>query len=306
MKTNAAAAVWGGLVADSLALGAHWIYDTGQIDSQIGKVDRLMDPPPNSFHPTKKKGEFTHYGDQTMVLLQSLAESGEFRLEAFADAWRAHFAGYNGYFDHATKETLNHFDAGKPAREAGSRSTDLSGAARIAPLICCHADDLSALVTAARSQAAMTHNAPDVVDAAEFFARTLVAVMAGRTPLEALNAVRREHFDRPPFTAWLDAGLSSAGESTRSAIRRFGQMCDVAAGFPGVVHLIASYEDRFEDALVANVMAGGDSAARGLLAGTVLGAAAGMDGIPGRWREALVDRHRIQDLLDRLAERAET
>ncbi len=310
MTSNAAAAVWGALVADSLALGAHWVYDTGQIDSQIGKVDRLMDPPPNSFHPTKKKGEFTHYGDQVMVLLASLADSGDFRLDAFADAWRAHFAAYDGYFDHATKETLNHFDAGKPAGEAGSRSTDLSGAARIAPLVCRYADDPSGLVAAARSQTAMTHNTPDVIDAAEFFARTLVAVVAGHPPLEALTAVRREYFDRPPFSAWVQAGLDSAGASTRSAIRGFGQMCDVGAGFPGVVHLIAAHENRFEDALIANVMAGGDSAARGLLAGAILGAAVGMDGIPGHWREALVSRNRIQGLLDQItgpaSRRAET
>ncbi len=300
MTSNAVAAVWGALVADSLALGAHWIYDTGQIDSQIGKVDRLMDPPPNSFHPTKKKGEFTHYGDQVMVLLSSVAESDGFRLEAFADAWRAHFAAYDGYFDHATKETLKNFEAGNPPHEAGSGSSDLSAAARIAPLACRYADDPQALVAAVRAQAAMTHNAPDVVDAAEFFARTLAAVLAGRSPLEALNAVRREHFDRPPFDAWVAAGLNSVGESTRSAIQRFGQMCDVGAGFPGVVHLMASYDGRFEDVLVANVMAGGDSAARGLLAGTILGAAAGMDGIPERWRAALVQRERIQNLIDRL------
>ena len=176
----------------------------------------------------------------------------------------------------------------------------MSAAARIAPLACRYADDPQALVAAVRAQAAMTHNAPDVVDAAEFFARTLVAVLAGRSPLEALNAVRREHFDRPPFDAWVAAGLNSVGESTRSAIQRFGQMCDVGAGFPGVVHLMASYDGRFEDVLVANVMAGGDSAARGLLAGTILGAAAGMDGIPERWRAALVQRERIQNLIDRL------
>ncbi len=301
MRSNADAAMWGALVADSLALGAHWIYDTGQIDDQIGRVDRLKDPPPNSFHPTKKKGEFTHYGDQVMVLLTSLAESGGFNLEAFARAWRAFFSAYDGYFDHATKETLKNFEAGRLPLEAGSGSTDLSAAARIAPLACCYADDPQAFVAAARAQTAMTHNVPDGVDAAEFFARTLVAVLAGQPPGEALNAVRREHFDRPPFNAWVEAGLDSAGEATRSAIQRFGQQCNIGAGFPGTVHLIAAYEDRFEDALVANVMAGGDSAARGLLAGTILGARAGIDGIPGHWREALALREHIQTLLDRLA-----
>ncbi len=301
MHANAAAAVWGALVADALALGAHWIYDTAQIDSQIGRVDHLMPPPPNSFHKTKQKGEFTHYGDQVMVLLTSLADSRAFDLAQFSTAWQTLFTEYDGYFDHATKDTLRNFKAGKRPHEAGSASTDLSGAARIAPLACLYAGDPQPLVDAARSQAAMTHNAPEVVDSAEFFARTLGYVLDGRPPLEALKAVQRDYFDRPPFDGWVDAGLHSVAESTRSVIQRFGQMCDVGAGFPGVVHLIASYTEGVEDILVANVMAGGDSAARGLLAGTILGAAAGLDGIPAHWREALVQRRRIQELLDHLA-----
>ncbi len=301
MTPNAAAAVWGALTADALALGAHWIYDTAQIDAQIGRVDGLMAPPANSFHKTKQKGEFTHYGDQVMVLLASLAESGGFRLEAFANQWQTFFSDYDGYFDHATKDTLKGFKSGKSAHDAGSDSTDLSGAARIAPLVCCYADDLQELVAVARAQTAMTHNAPDVVDSAEFFARTLGHVLAGQPPVEALQTVGRRHFDRPPFAGWLAQGLGSATESTRAAIRRFGQMCDVGAGFPGIVHLIAAYPDSYEDALVANVLAGGDSAARGLVAGTILGASAGLDGIPAGWREGLVHRERIRNLLDRLA-----
>lgn len=301
MTPDPSGAVWGALTADALSLGAHWIYDTAQIDTQIGRVDGLLAPPPNSFHKNKKAGEFTHYGDQVMVLLAALAGSGRFALDEWAAEWQAFFADYNGYFDHATTETLKNFKAGKSPREAGSGSTDLSGAARIAPLACLYAKDTQALVAAARAQTAVTHSAPDVVDSAEFFARTLGYVLEGLPPLEALKTVRREDFNRSPFNDWVDQGIDSANGTTRSAIRRFGQMCDVGAGFPGVVHLIASYADNFEGVMIANVMAGGDSAARGLLAGTILGAAVGRDGIPERWREALVQRDRIQKLLDRLA-----
>jgi ADP-ribosylglycohydrolase len=300
MKPNVAAAVWGALTADALALGAHWIYDTAQIDSQIGQVDRLLAPPPNSFHKTKQAGEFTHYGDQTLVLLESLANAGGFRLEAFATQWQTLFADYSGYFDHATKDTLKNFKAGKSPRESGSDSTDLSGAARIAPLAVLYASDAQAMVAAARDQTAMTHNTADVVDSAELFARTLGRVLDGQPPLEALQSVQRSHFARAPFDRWVTQGLESASEPTRSAIRRLGQMCDVGAGFPGVVHLIAAYENNFEAALIANVMAGGDSAARGLLAGTILGAGVGLAGIPAHWRDALVYKGRIQTLIERL------
>jgi ADP-ribosylglycohydrolase len=301
MHTNAAASVWGALTADALALGAHWIYDTAQIDAQIGRVDRLPDPPPNSFHTTKRAGEFTHYGDQVMVLLESLAACGAFQLEAFANDWQALFSDYAGYFDHATKNTLTNFQGGQSPRDAGSDSTELSGAARIAPLACVYDGDPEALVNAARAQTAMTHNTADVVDSAELFARALAMILEGERPLEALQTVQRAHFDRPPFDRWMAAGIASAAESTRSVIRRFGQMCDVSAGFPGVIHLVAAHPDDFHGALVANVMAGGDSAARGLLAGSLLGAGSGLDGIPVEWRKDLKRSGRIQALLDRLA-----
>ncbi len=300
MHTKAAAAVWGALTADALALGAHWIYDTAQIDSDIGRVDRLMAPPPNSFHATKNAGEFTHYGDQTLVLLASLAKSGEFRPETYASDWQALFADYRGYFDHATKDTLKNMEADRAPLDAGSGSTDLSGAARIAPLACLYANAPQALVDAARAQTALTHNSPDVVDSADLFARTLAYVLAGRPPLEALQAVQREHFDRPPFDRWMEDGLASAATPTRSAIKAFGQMCDVGAGFPGVVHLIAAYPNNYEEALIENVMAGGDSAARGMLAGTIIGAGVGLEGIPARWRDALASKMRIQELLDQI------
>jgi ADP-ribosylglycohydrolase len=50
--------------------------------------------------------------------------------------------------------------------------------------------------------------------------------------------------------------------------------------FPGAVHLIVKYQDNPRQGLIENVMAGGDSAARGLIAGMVFGAYAGMDAIP--------------------------
>lgn len=301
MKSNAAAAVWGALIADALALGAHWIYDTAQIDDEIGRVDRLKAPPPNSFHKSKQAGEFTHYGDQTLVLLESLATTGEFVLEAFAAHWQMLFTDYQGYVDRATKDTLKNFEAERPPSESGSPSTDLSAAGRIAPLVYLYADDLPQLVSAARDQTAMTHNTADVVDSAEFFARALALVLDGQPPLEALKAVQSAYFARPPFDRWVAEGIQSAHEPTRAVIRRFGQMCDVSAGFPGVVHLIAAYEHDLEEALIENVMAGGDSAARGLLVGAMLGAAAGLEGIPGRWRKALVSKARIHQALDQLA-----
>ena len=45
MTTQATAMVLASFAADSLALGAHWIYDTGEIDRRFGRVEGLLKPP---------------------------------------------------------------------------------------------------------------------------------------------------------------------------------------------------------------------------------------------------------------------
>jgi ADP-ribosylglycohydrolase len=77
-------------------------------------------------------------------------------------------------------------------------------------------------------------------------------------------------------------------------------MCAVAAAFPATVHFIAKFEDRLEEGLIENVLAGSDSAGRGLLAGLVLGAHGGQAALPERWRQALNARPEIERMLARL------
>ena len=107
-------------------------------------------------------------------------------------------------------------------------------------------------------------------------------------------------FDRPPFDRWVAEGLRSRALDTRDAIGQFGQACEVTAGFPGVVHLIAKYQDNPREGLIENVMAGGDSAARGLIAGMVFGAFSGMDAIAKEWVSDLNRAGEIEGYLDAL------
>ena len=132
MGENARAMVMASFLSDSLALGAHWIYDTNKIITQFGKIDGLLKPPPDSYHPNKEKGELTHYGDQTLVLLESIVAKSDFYLNDFFNRWLDLFDGYDGYFDQATRITLSNYQSGKSAEDTGSPSDDLGGAARIA------------------------------------------------------------------------------------------------------------------------------------------------------------------------------
>jgi ADP-ribosylglycohydrolase len=301
MQDQKRALVLASLVADSLALGVHWIYNTARIRKEFGRVEQLLKPLPNSYHSSKDRGEFTHYGDQAVILLESIAARGAFDLDDFSRRWRELFSHYKGYFDQATQATLQNFDRGKTPQDAGSSSSELAGACRISSLVCRYAQDLDALVSAARDQTRMTHNHPIVVDGAEFFARLCAKILQGDSPVPAIRDVTAEKFKDTPLSEWVGRGLESKEEDTVAAIGRFGQSCHVDEAFSGVVHLIAKYEKDLKEALVQCVMAGGDSAGRGMMVGMVLGAHLGSKSLPEEWVSGLKRGKEILALIEKIS-----
>lgn len=300
MKTTAQAMVLASFAADALALGAHWIYDVSQIDAKFGRLTDFQKPTPPTYHSTKARGDQTHYGDQALVLLRSVAACGGFDEEHFGPSWREFFRSYNGYFDGATRQTLKNMEAGLAGAPAASTSDDLAGAGRIAAIAYRYREEPDRAAENARRQTALTHNSPLVLAAAEFFSRLACRVLHGTRPIQAMQLAAAENAMAGPIAEWVRAGLASRSEETRSAIRRFGQMCAISAAFPAAIHLIAAYEDRLEEGLIQNVMAGGDSAGRGLLVGLVLGAWGGRAAIPDRWLSGLSAADEINALLDRI------
>jgi ADP-ribosylglycohydrolase len=93
-------------------------------------------------------------------------------------------------------------------------------------------------------------------------------------------------------------GKESIHLDTRGVIEEFGQHCETEAAFPAVIHLVCKYEGNLKEALVENVMAGGDSAARGITVGMILGAHGGMDAIPEVWLTEMKAFQKIDRLLE--------
>jgi ADP-ribosylglycohydrolase len=300
MENRVFTMVMASFAADSLALGAHWVYDTQAIETHLGRVDTLLKPQPNSYHSTKDRGDFTHYGDQMFVLLESLAAQKGFSLEDFSDRWKTLFNNYSGYVDGATKGTLAAYASGKGPQDAGSPSDDLAGAARVAPLVYCYADHLENLLSSARAQTKMTHTNAQTVDSAAFFAEVTFRVLGGLAPIKAIKQTADENFADSELSGWVNAGLETAGDDSVQSIIRFGQTCHTPEAFPGVIHLIAKYESDLKEALIQSVMAGGDSAARGMMVGMVLGAHPGAGPLPEEWVSALNKEQQITQLLQKL------
>lgn len=299
MRERAEAMVLASFAADSHALGAHWMYDMEEISSRYGRVERLLPPAPESFHNGRTKGDLTHYGDQTLVLLRHLAQHDGFEVAVFAAEWREFMTSYDGYLDGATRETLANLKAGHPITAAASQSSELSAAARIAPLAYLYRDECDRLVVDSAAQAALTHGSPIVSATAAYLSRVCWIVLNGKTPQSALRATA-ETTNAPEITELIRSGLDSTQLDTREAARVFGQGGDAKCALPLAIHLIAKYEGSLEQALVENVATGGDSAARGMIVGMILGAFHGRDAIPDDWISELRAYREISALLEDL------
>ncbi len=172
---RAKAMVYGSFIGDSLALGVHWIYNVKAIEKRVGRVEDLIAPVVNTFHPKRGAGEFTHYGDQMLLLLEFCAGEAEgggpegdgssaapFDRSAFLRRWAAYMESYDGYMDHASKDTLAGYgkirsEGREPeGDEAASQMDDLAGASRTAPVLYYRLSDPEGAVEAARAQASDT------------------------------------------------------------------------------------------------------------------------------------------------------
>ncbi len=290
-------AVMASFVADALALGVHWVYDIALIKNKYGRLEQMVAPELAPYHSSKEKGQFTHYGDQALVLLESLAQNNGFDPGHFSRAWQALFENYTGYVDSATKETLHNLQIDPEMRPSGSLSFDLGGAARIAPLALYYAKDIDGFVSSALAQTAMTHNQSVVTDTARFFSFVAVMVLDGEKPSKALEKSLDKIPDAPQVKQLITKALDTGREDTAKVTARFGQMCAVEAALPSCIHLIVKYEQDLKQALIENIMAGGDSSARGMLAGFVIGAYQGLGQIPQSWLDDMQAFEKINNLM---------
>lgn len=277
--------LFGSFIGDAISLGVHWIYDADKIQKLHGRIADYVDPSDNRYHAKRKRGDLSHYGDQALALMRSLEGGAGFSLPAFAERWQAMWPHYSGYVDGATKDTLNNLESGQPLDSVGSKSNDLAGAGRIAPLLVALSesseDDLAA---AARAQTAFTHNDPGVVEAAEFFARLTRRVLEGDAVEEIIEKLAATgDFPNLGLEDALDAVRKGLFFPASEALPAFGLTCHLPDALPATIFLLIKHGDDLETALIENAMAGGDSAARGLLLGLVLGAAHGFSAIPARW-----------------------
>ncbi len=283
--------LFGSFVGDAFALNVHWVYDTDKLAIEASSQTDYAEPSKSLFHSHKHKGDFTHYGDQSLLLLKSISANKGFDLEIFKTNWLSFMKNYEGYQDHATKESLALLDN---RSNTGSSSDELGGFSRCFPLIYYHFDDpkLHQLVEA---QTRMTHDDESLIRMSHFITDLILELIIGKSLETAIQLTLEKH---PEFDELFKRIQANLGQDTVSFVKDIGQSCTSEYAFPAALYLSIKYQNNFLEALRYNNLCGGDSASRGMLIGALLGLLNGYHEIP----PYLVEHLNARDTLESFSE----
>lgn len=141
----------------------------------------------------------------------------------------------------------------------------------------------------------LTHESAMLGRVAAVYAELLFEVASGRDLREAVKAAGQK--------VGVDVEKALRYQYTDEEVvqRVYGPQCYISESFPCVLYLAyrhAGSPSPFEDAVLANVNAGGENCHRGAALGALMGAAVGASGVPPRFIEGLGARDEIKKEID--------
>lgn len=141
-RNRAKACILGALVADAATMGLHWLYSQKRILEVAPQAPEFRAPEEGDYagdvgyfaHSGKTPGDFSHYGEQMLAMLESLQKTGgSYSKASYQEAFRERF-GYGGtfvgYIDRPTRQTLDRIYADENAALNAVNAIPFEGAAR--------------------------------------------------------------------------------------------------------------------------------------------------------------------------------
>ena len=284
----------GALVSDAACLGLHWLYDADRI-AKIAEANggRVAFTPvdPVHFdgvagyfaHAARSNGMLTQYGEVLWLAMRSLISTGGFDVQAYSEAFVAHFGpggSYQGYIDRPTRGALENIAA---ELAPSGIDDDQNPAVATLPAIFARYHGTSELA-AQRVAAMQVTNVNDVAEAySAAFAHLMGLVLDGTQLQEALS----ETVAAAPETirSELSDALKTDQEDSVIYAGQVGRACHLPTAGPVAFHVL-KHSDTYTEAVERNISAGGDSAGRSLVIGAVMGAVHGIatpTGVPLEW-----------------------
>ena len=334
-------AFYGAIVGDALCLGSHYEYDAQKIYTAYGDkpIEKFMSPGEmmggsthgigwgeRNYHPGKKAGGTTDYGDYNILVLEHLAQIANppraFEVSAILPHWMNRFENnWGSWICTMTKETYAQVKEGRPVASIGG----ISNAMAIRHLAGHAYYESEEEIADLARKTMFTHRSEEALSGGEFFARVTHRVINGEHPRDAIEnvAVTMSEFIQGKVSQAIakvtevedensalskekfadDLAVTSMArlwDIGRSEPIRVGKASPTEGTLPSSVYFILKYvdkEDGLNKAIQANAMVGGDNASRSIAIGMVLGAYSGVSSIRKDWLESLEQYEYCENLL---------
>lgn len=310
-KDRAMGAVVGLFVGDALGLGPHWYYDLKELRAEFGEwITDYCAPKPGHYHHGCTAGDVSQTGQVSMLLLQSLAEKGQYeesdfttKLDAFLDTLDGTPQG-GRYTDIAMREVWQARKAGIAWDEAAGSADTAEAAIRGVMLAARYADKPRDLAAYAMRNIHLTHAEPFIKAQSLAFILSVCRLIRG-VGLEnsgkaftgwAQNEVNRAFIDvflHPAFISGAAKNHEIVVEPAHSIAQIYGLACQLGFLAPAAYWLSTRFEGDFETAVLTAINGGGNNMGRAAMTGALAGSMVGLTGIPQRFIDGLVDRDEI-------------
>lgn len=310
-KDRAMGAIVGTYIGDALGLGPHWYYDLKELKAEFGDwISDYHPPKKGRYHAGCKVGDVSQTGQVSLLLLASLANKGHYVESDFTSKLDEFLGTLDGtpeggrYTDIAMREVWKARYDGVSWDEAAGLSDSGEAAVRGVMLAARYADKPRELAAHAMKNVHLTHAEPFIKAQSLAFILAVCRLIRGKS-LEnsgkSLMGWAQHEVDRGLIDVFLHPGfIHSAAtnpeiqvEPPHSIAQIYGLACQLGFLTPAAYWLSSRYADDFEMAVLTAINGGGNNMARACMTGALSGAMVGIQGIPKRFIDGLVDRDEI-------------
>lgn len=319
MRESFQNAFLGSLVADAVAMPAHWYYDTDALDRDYGAIRDYVAPKTNHpesilarshYSPPNEKGDILHdqakYWGKPNVHYHQFLEAGEntLNLQLAVDVYRfvIRNGGYDAdkwveryiermrtpqwhrdtYVEECHRAFFTNYARGHSPRECGAEDIHIGGLAAV-PAIIAGMDALRDPTDSEVRPAVLEHVA--LTHKGTEMQQAADAFEAILFRIENGESLREAiENGGNAFIAAEDLHALMARDDRDVVGNVFSRACYLPGAFGASLYLAWKYAGSFTDGVLANVRVGGDNCHRGVVVGALLGAA---EGIPGEWLRGL-------------------
>ncbi|WIA13004.1 hypothetical protein OEZ85_006614 [Tetradesmus obliquus] len=268
---RAAGAIIGCCVADAAATPVQWIYDVAKLQQLLQQRQQatngtpaaaadsvgleFFDPVQSSFLPMYTTGRNSPYGEQTLLLLRSLAEQAGLHCGRYAELYGASYSsGFDGYMNASTVAFLRNRARGLQPPATGAEDQQADCVARLAPLIAMYAGDerLMRLVEAATRTTQNTDAAAAWGCAgAAVLERLLLGQAAEQAVRETVQELQQQQngggsMPQPELSAAIAGHLEKVLQLQQTphadAVQELGRNCHMPNALQTPIHAVLHHE----------------------------------------------------------------